>query len=353
MVGHAYHMGTLKAIQDMTGWDPRTADVIVGTSAGSSVASLLRATDLTVDDGYEIMLGHAPRHFARLLKRFDMPMAQMLGEALGFPRLPSLSLVKSILTHNSDAPISSLFASMAPAGPIPKDLLERSHSELFNTHRWPTAPTWINACRLDIGKRITFGYQVLPGAPASKEARKYQSRPTAPTTPCSLSTAVAASCAIPGVFTPVEHDGIEYVDGGIISHTNLDLLAGQGLDLALVLAPMSTTSSVRGLMDIPAAVFFRNQLANEANVVRRLGTPVAAFEPSRSVYKVMGFNAMDPHRRGEVAFMARRDATERLEQGEFGKFVTKLLTGLTGKPRKQKTQNKEIQRNSECSVSLA
>ena len=47
--GAAYHAGALLALQQDTGWDPRTADVVVGTSIGSIVASLLRA-GLSTDD---------------------------------------------------------------------------------------------------------------------------------------------------------------------------------------------------------------------------------------------------------------------------------------------------------------
>src|SRR5438067_373031 len=47
--GAAYHGGTLLALEHDLGWDPRSADVIVGSSAGSVVATLLRA-GLTADD---------------------------------------------------------------------------------------------------------------------------------------------------------------------------------------------------------------------------------------------------------------------------------------------------------------
>src|SRR5207342_3836371 len=43
VVGHAYHAGTLATIAQVTGWDPRRAAVIVGTSAGSGVGATLRA----------------------------------------------------------------------------------------------------------------------------------------------------------------------------------------------------------------------------------------------------------------------------------------------------------------------
>ena len=35
IVGGAFHEGVLRALNDATGWNPRDAEVIVGTSAGS------------------------------------------------------------------------------------------------------------------------------------------------------------------------------------------------------------------------------------------------------------------------------------------------------------------------------
>ncbi len=40
--GHAYHTGVLAAMRQLTGWDARSAHVVVGTSAGSGVAAMLR-----------------------------------------------------------------------------------------------------------------------------------------------------------------------------------------------------------------------------------------------------------------------------------------------------------------------
>ena len=51
----------------------------------------------------------------------------------------------------------------------------------------------------------------LPDKNAQQEAQK-------------LADAVAASCAIPGFYRPVEIGGRRYVDGGLYSASNLDLL---------------------------------------------------------------------------------------------------------------------------------
>ncbi|MGH8986820.1 MAG: patatin-like phospholipase family protein, partial [Acidimicrobiia bacterium] len=42
-VGHGFHAGVLAELADATGWDPRAAEIVVGTSAGSVVGALLRA----------------------------------------------------------------------------------------------------------------------------------------------------------------------------------------------------------------------------------------------------------------------------------------------------------------------
>src|SRR5688500_669671 len=42
IVGQAYHAGVLAALEHDLGCDPRTADVIVGSSAGSVTGTLLR-----------------------------------------------------------------------------------------------------------------------------------------------------------------------------------------------------------------------------------------------------------------------------------------------------------------------
>ncbi|MDP6409454.1 MAG: patatin-like phospholipase family protein [Planctomycetota bacterium] len=57
-------------------------------------------------------------------------------------------------------------------------------------------PFFCNAVRLETGGSVFFG---TPG---------FQD--------VSLSDAVYASCALPGVFEPLEHDGFNYMDGGIV-----------------------------------------------------------------------------------------------------------------------------------------
>ena len=61
-----------------------------------------------------------------------------------------------------------------------------------------------------------------------------------------MAEAVAASCAIPGFYHPVKIAGRRYVDGGICSTSNLDLLCGDDLDLVVCLNPMSSLAPGAG-----------------------------------------------------------------------------------------------------------
>src|SRR5687767_6494022 len=41
VMGGAWHVGALDALAQETGWDPGSAEVVIGTSAGSMIGSLL------------------------------------------------------------------------------------------------------------------------------------------------------------------------------------------------------------------------------------------------------------------------------------------------------------------------
>jgi len=164
---------------------------------------------------------------------------------------------------------------------------------------------WINAVRLETGRRVTFG------------------RDLRVTT--DVATAVAASCAIPGFFAPVAVDGVRYVDGGVHSPTNADLVAGLELDLVVVSSPMSMAR--RGVRLAPDQLGRRLSLialAREVGRIRAGGTPVLTFQPTGRVLDVMGWNAMDASRRADVAREAHASATRRLERPDARERVALL-----------------------------
>jgi NTE family protein len=95
-VGAAYHAGALAALQHDLGWDARDAAVVVGTSAGSIVGSLLRLgvppTDLAAltvgAPAYQV----APELAASLLDRPVFPPVT-LRHLMRIPRIPTPSMM--------------------------------------------------------------------------------------------------------------------------------------------------------------------------------------------------------------------------------------------------------------------
>jgi len=144
--------------------------------------------------------------------------------------------------------------------------------------------------------------------------------------PAEVGDAVAASCAIPGYFAPVEVGGVRYVDGGVFSLTNLSVVAELGLDLVIVSAPMSRAGkriSVAG--GSLARELGRAQLDREAARVRRRGTPVVGFHPTMEDQAVMGLNAMDSRRRVAVVRQARASTSRRLERSDVRRRLQALF----------------------------
>ena len=114
-----------------------------------------------------------------------------------------------------------------------------------------------------------------------------------------LADAVAASCAIPGFYRPVRIGGRRYVDGGVCSASNLDLLAGRGLDLVICLNPLSSSDDPRSAnpLDWPSQLSRaanRRRLGHEARKVRGYGTKVVLIEPTAADLRAMGRNLMSP-----------------------------------------------------------
>lgn len=105
----------------------------------------------------------------------------------------------------------------------------------------------------------------------------------------SLVDAVAASCAVPGVWPAVPIGGARYMDGGIASMTNAHL--ARGFARVLVLAPLgySEGNPVSG------------HLAEEVRLLEETGSTVQVVVPDADALQAMGPNVLDPARRPMAA----------------------------------------------------
>jgi NTE family protein len=305
LTGQAFHAGVLSALAEATGWDPRTASLIVGTSAGAGAGAYLR-------------LGLSAADFAALLSTEPLSDAGTdLISRLGpsgdwtkpvgprtWPRAPHPRLIARAITEPHRLRPESLLGVTFPAGRVPTATWADALRPLTGT-QWPVDPLWICAVRMDDARRIVFGRGNAP-------------RPD-------LATAVAASAAIPGYFQPVEIDGRYYVDGGVHSPTNADALHREHLDLVLVLSPMSTSRNAPLITrSQPVRRHFRVRLGQEVRRLRRRGQTVVVFQPSAADQAAMGSKAMDPERNAAVARAARETTLRRLDRGRHADHLAIL-----------------------------
>jgi NTE family protein len=168
---------------------------------------------------------------------------------------------------------------------------------------WPEGLRICATRRLD-GRRVVFGCPRAPEAP--------------------LSQAVAASCAIPGYFSPVRIGRREYLDGGVHSSTNADVLRGEGVDLAIVVAPMSAAHGRTTAPDLAIRWAVHRRIDHEVRRLRAAGIEVVRFEPTARSRRVMGLNAMAEDRSRAVVREAFFEAARRLKDDRVASRLASL-----------------------------
>ncbi|GAA2157494.1 hypothetical protein GCM10009760_59730 [Kitasatospora kazusensis] len=303
MLGAAWTIGALCAVEEATGWRPAEAEVILGTSAGAILGTML-AAGVRAEHLRDHQLGLPVE--AGPLAGVDFDYDSAVGGALPprpRPGIGSPGLLRDAVRHPREYPFLTMVSaavptgrgSVAPVGELVRGLVADG---------WPPG-SGLRVAAVDYrtGHRVVFGD---PDGPAADVA-----------------DAVMASCAIPGWFAPVEVNGSRYVDGGCWSATNADLMAARGLDEVYVLAPMALrpAGSASGLRewrdrDRPKGVLAQlvsryrravtRQLLREAGQLRAAGTRVQLLAPTVADLAVMGPNMMDPGRRTEVLESALR-----------------------------------------------
>ena len=317
VMGGAWITGGLQALATTTGWDPASADYVVGTSAGSMMGALLASG---IPPWF--MVAHsAGETFDDLLGPDGRP-ASSADRSAGarftwHPHLPRLvlgspQLVARALTSPRGLSPMALVMGWGPRGMISteplKDVIRRVVPQGWSTH----PNLWIVATDYGTSERVVFGREDAPEA--------------------DLFDAVAASCAIPSFYHPVTIGGRLYVDGGVNSVSNLDLLADQELDLVICLNPMSSRDQAAGrnpVDRVTAALRSRpgRMLGREARQVRAAGTEVLLVQPTAEDLAAMGNNWMSSKRRHHVIRTAIRTVAAQLTRPQAAAALDGLPPG--------------------------
>ena len=290
--GQAFHAGVLCALQELTGFDGRRADILVGTSAGSLVAAGLAGGLSAVDLAAELTGESLSKEGAAIRSR------SLAGPAVAEPLTITRRgpLEPAVLLAAARRPFSTrpaaLVSGLLPRGTASTEPIARGvrylHGEL-----WPERDLRICAVRARDARRVVFG---TAGAPE-----------------CDVGTAVAASCAIPAYFAPVRIGRHLYVDGGVHSPTNADVVLGDQPERVLVLSPMSAGPRPGARPDLAVRLAVRRYLAIEVRRLRRAGSQVVVLQPSAKDLAVMGINPMRGARVADVVHSAAESTRRRLE----------------------------------------
>jgi NTE family protein len=302
VVGASWLIGALEALEAETGWRAAEAERIVGTSAGAVVGALA-ASGIASEYMSAYAGGRTLEGFAEAESRADALTGRLIGTEYRLQRaLPpvgpgSWRLALNTLRHLRSHTPATVLAGWLPRGFISTAPIE-GLIDSFVADAWPDHPGyWTVAADYASGKRVAFGREDAPVARVAE--------------------AVAASCAIPGFYHPVKIAGHRYVDGGICSTSNLDLLCGAELDLVVCLNPMSSVAPVgggspadrfAGLMRAAAG----RRLGHEARKLREDGAEVLILQPGRDDCALMGVNLMSGSRRVQVMEQAHKSTAREL-----------------------------------------
>lgn len=307
VVGMAYHAGVLRALELEAGFAPADADLIIGTSAGSVVGAYLRS-GWTTEDFWKLAMGTHPRMAAirpaERMRETDI-LAPAFRSPLGLVRrgLGSAFVLSRSFARVPVPPVPSLLRHAFPAG-IFAMTAGRMRFESELPAAWPSRDLWLTGFDITRGRRVVLGREGSPTVP--------------------LPSAVAASCAIPGVYAPVRVGNTVLVDGGVWSPSNLDLAGKAHSDLVVCVAPMAYEPGGRAGMLQLARQWPTRVLQREAAGVRGRGARVLLIRPTAAEVRAHGFNLMRSDAVDQVA-RAAYEATARSLGTERFKTTLDLL----------------------------
>jgi NTE family protein len=232
------------------------AQRIIGTSAGSTVAAQM-TSGMALSELFERQVDPSKQ------SREINPEPQQL-QALATTLLPLMNL-------EDGAERIKRSAGIALAAKTIDEAARRTVIEArLPDHRWSDYPLGIVA--VDVASGETKLFDRHSGV--------------------SLVDAVAASCAVPGLWPCVTINGRRYMDGGIRSPDNADL--APDCTVLLVVSPMGHAGNTA--------------LAGQLAALRQRGVLVQVIEPDSTSRNAIGQNPFDLQKRAPVARAGRQQA---------------------------------------------
>jgi len=259
VAGIAWITGLLFGLSE-NGVDLRNAELILGTSAGSAVAAQL-GCPISLEELYRRQVDPA------LQTREITPDPRLLQQLLkAFP---------TVSTPCNRAELTRKVGQWALRAPTVTEAERRSVvAARLPTHAWPDRLLRITAVDTETGETRIFDRLSGTG----------------------LVDAVAASCAVPGVWPPVTIDGRRYMDGGVRSSDNADL--AQGYARIVILSPNGVRADE--IVAFP--------LQEQIEILEDAGAQTYLIEPDDQSRVAIGINPLLPETRKPAAEAGRAQA---------------------------------------------
>lgn len=270
--GWVFHAGVAMALVEEADIDPYGAALLLGTSAGASVAASLAAGTPPEEMVEAIRQGPSEEQraeFTRLMserKRSFRPLAP--------------ALARNVLPGGTGVGVA--VSGLLPSGWFPTFALGRFIG-VDQHDGWPEH-LWITAVNAETGNTEVFGRD---------------------RTDLTVAEAVEASSAVPAMFQPKIIDGHRFVDGASASPTHADLAIEVAPDLVVISSPMSRPSRR------PMSVLARRRLAAEREELEAAGIEVLVIEPDEHHAETFkGFPRVGPERAADIVEIGK-SATRR------------------------------------------
>jgi len=258
ITGIAWELGILHGLAE-SGVDLTDADTVVGTSAGSVVGAQL-GSGLSLADLY-----------ASQLEPADAELGGRLSRVAALKLVPPFVLPGS--GRDKLARVGRVARASHEPGSIDREGVIRSRLPVRD---WPERDLRITAVDTESGEFTVF----------TRDSG------------VDLVSAVAASCAVPTVWPPVEIAGRTYMDGGMRSTANIDVAAGA--DRVVVLAPLPRSLSKKTSMQVQ---------------MEKVGPRAwSVVTPDAEALAAFGRNLLDPSKRAVAAEAGLRQAHDLVEQ---------------------------------------
>jgi NTE family protein len=259
VAGIAWTTGLLFGLSEH-GVDLGSADLIVGTSAGSAVAAQL-SSGLSLKDLFDRQVDPARQ------TRELAPNAQL------FELFERALLIANSLPDRADH-IRQIGRWALEAPTVTEAERRAVIAERLPSHAWPNGMLLIVAVDTETGETKIFDR--LSGT--------------------TLVDAVSASCAVPGIWPPVTIEGRRYMDGGARSSDNADLALGYAH--TVIVSPMGTARpEVTG-----------ESLEQQVETLRSAGGKTYLVEPDEASKSAIGLNPLAPETRTPAATAGRNQA---------------------------------------------